>query len=188
MTSDNSRIQKFTRIIVGYPIVLLMISTALNVFAFGVAPIAMELPAPPVTFILIVSAVLLLANHTWLMTSTELTRLNHKMYATPEEWEQNKTSRQDVSPQGWQELDRRHNAHRNTTENTIYFILLALIMSVVTPTIIAAQIWIGMFGLARLGYTYCYLTGKSGARGIFMSLTLLSLYGMASYLVIGLLV
>ena len=44
------------------------------------------------------------------------------------------------------------------------------------------------FPLARLGYTYSYLAGKVEARGLFMSLSLAATYGIASYLVICLLV
>jgi hypothetical protein len=39
-----------------------------------------------------------------------------------------------------------------------------------------------------LGYTYSYLAGKDGARGLFMSLSLLAMYGIASYLVMSLVV
>ena len=86
------------------------------------------------------------------------------------------------------ELERRHNAHRNTTENTIYFIFLALVFVLVSPTTVAAQTWIVGFAVARLGYTYSYLAGKDSARGLFMTLSLLAMYGIASYLVISLLV
>lgn len=42
------------------------------------------------------------------------------------------------------------------------------------------------FALARMGYTYSYLSGQDKMRGVFMSLSLLALYGMASYLGIAL--
>ena len=72
------------------------------------------------------------------------------------------------------ELERRHNTHRNTTENTIYFTLLALVFVLVSPTTVAAQAWIVGFAVARLGYTYSYLAGKDDVRGLFMSLSLLA--------------
>ncbi len=86
------------------------------------------------------------------------------------------------------ELERRHNTHRNTTENTIYFILLALVFVFVSPTTVAAQAWIIGFAIARLGYTYSYLAGKDNVRGLFMSLSLLSKYGIVSYLAMSLFV
>ena len=36
--------------------------------------------------------------------------------------------------------------------------------------------------MARLGYTYSFLAGKDDLRGLFMSLGLLSVFAMASYL------
>lgn len=186
MTDDTQRQRKFTRILVAYPVVLILIALAANLFSFGVAPISAALPATEIIFALAAAAVLLVANHTWLMTSTELTRLKYGMQATPEEWDEGRTKREDVSPEGWRELERRHNAHRNATENTVYFVLLALIVSITSPTILAAQVWILAFAIARLGYTFCYLKGMSGARGLFMSLSLLSIYGLASYLAVGL--
>lgn len=185
MTKENDRKRKFTLIILAYPIVLILISTAVNLFGFGVTPAVIALPSTQVIFTLVVTAVLLVLNHTWLMTTTELTRLNFDMYATPEEWNENGAKREQVSQEGWRELERRHNAHRNATENAVYFVLLAFVMSVISPTTLAAQAWVIGFAVARLGYTYCYLKGMSGARGIFMSLTLLGVYGLASYLAIS---
>ena len=134
---------------------------------------------------LIIAAVLLVINHTWLMTTTELTRVKYKMYATPEEWAKNGIRQQDAPEEGLRELERRHNAHRNTTENAIYFFFLALVFVLISPTTLAAQVWIVAFPIARLGYTYSYLTGKVEARGLFMSLNLVAIYGIASYLAIS---
>ena len=122
------------------------------------------------------------------MTTTELTRVRFNMYATPEEWTASGRSPEDASAEGLRELERRHNAHRNTTENSIYFLLLVFIFVLVSPNTLAAQAWIIGFAVARLGYTYSYLVGRDKARGLFMSLSLLSLYGMASYLVASLFV
>ena len=185
MINENERKRKFSLIILAYPVALTLISTAVNLFGFGVTPAVIALPSTQVIFASVVTAVLLVLNHTWLMTTTELTRLNFNMYATPEEWDENGAKREQVSQEGWRELERRHNAHRNATENTVYFVLLAFMTSVISPTILAAQAWMIGFAVARLGYTYCYLKGMSGARGIFMSLTLLGVYGLASYLAIS---
>ncbi len=170
-----------------YPVAVLLVSLGLNLLLFGVNPYAVALPSAECIQALVVLAVLLALNHTWLMTSTELTRARFKMHATPEEWATSGTSPESAPREGVRELERHHNAHRNTTENTAYFSLLAFTFVWVTPTTAAAQVWLMGFGVARLGYTYSYLTGRDGTRGLFMTLGLLAMYGIASYLVLSLL-
>jgi uncharacterized MAPEG superfamily protein len=167
---------------------MLLAGLALNWFAFGIDPAVTSLPSAGVLSALVVSAILLVVNHTWLMTSTELTRLKYGLKATPEEWVASETRREDISKEGWRELERRHNAHRNATENSVYFVILAMIFSVVSPTVTAAQAWIIGFAVARLGYTFSYLSGWDDIRGVFMSLSLIAMYGMVSYLLISLFV
>ncbi len=169
-----------------YPLGVLLIGVVLNLFVFGVNPFAVALPSAECIRALVIAAVLLAINHTWIMTTTELTRVRFKMYSTPEEWAASGTSRQDAPEEGLRELERRHNTHRNTTENTTYFIFLASAFVLISPTTLAAQTWLIGFGVARLGYTYSYLAGKDNARGAFMTLSLLAMYGIASYLVMSL--
>ncbi len=185
MSPDQERKKKIARIILGYPFALVLVSLLVNFLLFGVDAIVIALPTPSIIMALILSAVLLLINHTWLMTSTELTRLKYNMHATPEEWAASKNSLSDVSQEGVRELQRRHNAHGNATENIVHFVSLAFLISIVSPVTIAAQVWIVGFAVGRVGHTFSYLTGKDGARGIFMSVSLVSLYGMASYLVVS---
>lgn len=168
-----------------YPFVLILIGIVLNLFMFGVKPLVMSLPSPEVIFALTVSSALLIGNHTWLMTTTELTRVRFNMAATPEEWAEKGANRQDTPRLAVEELERRHNAHRNTTENMVYFVFLVLLIVFVSPATLTVLVWAVGFGIARLGYTYSYLSGRTGARGLFMSLSLLSLYGMTSYLVMA---
>ncbi len=184
MTGRESRVRRFSLIIIAYPVVLILIGLGLNVFLFEFGPPVVALPTPEIVWALVVASTLLVLNHTWLMTATELTRLNYNMYASHEEWIQNDTRKEDVAERGWIELDRHHNAHRNTTENTLYFIILASLLSFVSPSVFAAQLWFIGFSVARLGYTFSALRGNSGLRGLFMSLSLLSLYGLTSYLVL----
>ncbi len=185
--NDQKRRQRNMMIVKAYPFALLLISAGLNFFVFGINPLAPALPAVGSIHALVVAAVLLVINHTWLMTTTELTRARFKMFATPEEWAASGTRQQSAPGEGVRELERHHNAHRNTTENTVYFAFLALIFVMVSPTIYAAYAWIAGFTVARLGYTYSYLKGKDGLRGLFMSLSLLAMYGMASYLAMSVL-
>lgn len=168
-----------------YPVAVLLVSLALNVFAFGVNPYVAALPSAWCMRALVIAAVLLAVNHTWLMTATELTRGRFKMHATPEEWAASGTSPEDAPREGIRELERHHNAHRNTTENTVYFIFLAVVFVLTSPSTAAALVWITGFAVARLGYTYSYLRGRDGVRGLFMTLGLLAMYGMASHLVVS---
>jgi len=145
----------------------------------------MALPSQQTLAVLVAAAALLLINHSWLMTSTELTRSRYGLFATPEEWAAAEKDRSGASAQGLQELERRHNAHRNTTENTVYFVFLAVPMAMISPSYPAFVVWVCGFGVARLGYTCSYLTGRDGLRGLFMSGGLLSLYGMVGYLLLA---
>jgi len=187
MPEKNKRTRAII-ILMGYPIAILTISTLINMFAFGVNAPIVALPALSHIYALIIAAILLLINHTWLMTSTELTRTRFKLYATPEEWAASGTSPHEAQEDGLREVERRHNTHRNTTENVIYFIFLVFVFVLISPTHLAGHIWIILFPSARLGYTYSYLAGKASARGLFMSLSLLALYGIASYLLISLVI
>lgn len=87
---------------------------------FGVTPASVALPSDEIILGLVVSAVLLVINHTWLMTTTELTRVRFGMHATPEEWAASGEQPENAPAEGLRELDRRHNIHRNATENSIY--------------------------------------------------------------------
>ena len=182
---NDLRKVRIRRLVLGYPLALIAAATLANYLLLGVAPLTVALPSPAVITALAICGTLLLLNHTWLMTSTELTRLNHDLSATPEEWRNSGRSRANASRQGEEELERRHNAHRNTTENVVYFAILALPFAFASPPPLTALVWIISFGAARLGYTYCYLTANTAGRGVFMSASLLALYGMAGYLVLG---
>ena len=185
-TEDTKRRGRMATIVIVYPVAVLLVSMVLNVFVFGVDPYVVALPSAACMRALVIAAVLLLFNHTWLMTATELTRGRYRMKTTPEEWGASGRRPQDAPPEGIRELERHHNAHRNATENTVHFGVLAFAFVLASPTTAAALAWLVGFGVARLGYTYSYLEGSDSARGLFMSLSLLAMYGMASYLVLSL--
>ena len=180
--------RKFTRIILAYPVALILIALLANLFLFGVTPATIALPDTEVLAPLVISALVLLGLHTWLMTSTELTRLHHDLHATPEEWEASDHAPEDISAKAQHELKRRHNAHTNMTENTLHFAILAILLALVSPAPLAAQVWSLAFAAGRFGHCFAYLSGQDSLRGIAMSLSLLSLYGMASYLAISLMI
>lgn len=188
MPQDEKSKNNIAKIVIAYPFVLILIGILINYFVFGVQPALVALPSMPIFTALVIAATLLLANHIWLMTSTELSRLKHNMRTTPEEWEASNYNLADVTDKGQQELERRHNAHRNATENMVHFVLLAVLFSIVSPATIAAQVLLVGFAVGRLGHSYCYLNAHDGARGIFMSISLASLFGLASYLVMSLFV
>lgn len=173
-------------IVTAYPIVLALVAIAVNVWVFGVPAIAVALPSTASVQALAIAAILLALNHTWLMTATELTRGRYKLFATPEEWTASGT-REDAAPrEGLRELSRHHNAHRNATENTAAFVLLAVVFVVTSPSAAAAYTWLVGFGVARLGHAYGYLGRSDGMRGLFMTLSLLAMYGLASHLALAL--
>ncbi|SMR81681.1 MAPEG family protein [Aliiroseovarius halocynthiae] len=188
MSQDQQRKKKYTKIILVYPVALIIASLLINIIFSGVDGFVVALPSRAVTVAMVLAAVLLLINHTWLMTSTELTRLRYDMHATPEEWAASANSKDDVSDEALEELQRRHNAHRNATENTVHFVFLAILVGLISPVTIAAQVWILGFAVGRLAHTYFYLVGNDNARGFAMSLSLVSLYGLASYAVVSLFV
>lgn len=187
-TEEMKRQKRTMSIVVIYQIVVILLSVALNIFVFEVHPFVVTLPSNELFQTLIIATVLLVLNHTWLMTATELTRVRFKMYSTPEEWLASGTNRGDATKKGISELERHHSTHQNTTENVVYYVLLALIFVFSSPPTIVATVWLVGFAVARLGYTYSYLYGKDNARGLFMSLSLLAMYGLASYLVMSLII
>lgn len=182
----DERQRRARLLVIGYPCAIVMIATLLNLFVFGVTPYIPSLPSLAPAQSLIVAALLLTLNHSWLMTATELTRVRFRMYATPEEWAKSGTRMEDIPKTGFVELERAHNAHRNTTENAIYFGLLATAFIFADPEKWSAIVWIIGFALTRLGYTYSYLRGNDDLRSLFMTLSLLSMYGIASHLLISL--
>lgn len=185
MNRQTERKRRAAWMVTAYPFVLILIGVLLNVLVFGTEPIVPAAPSPGALVAVIIAGALLVGNHTWLMTSTELTRVRFDMAATPEEWDEKGTDRTAIPQSALDELTRRHNAHRNTTENVVYFVLLAMVLIMVSPPDLAVQIWTIGFGVTRLGYTYSYLNARTGMRGLFMSLSLLSLYGMAGYLILA---
>jgi len=166
-----------------YPFALILVSFALTV-SLGIEPYVITLPSPEGMQAALISIVLLLINHTWLMTATELTRGKFKLQATPEEWAEKGQTADDASKEGLQELTRHHNAHRNTTENTLYFVLLATLFLLTSPSVHALYVLLVGFSVARLGYTYSYLVGNTNLHGIFMSLTLIATYSLALSLLV----
>ncbi len=184
----DDRQRRGMAIIIAYPIVVAFISAVLNFFVLGVEPYIIALPPEESIYALVATVILLTINHSWLMTATELTRVRFMMYATPEEWAASGMKKESATKLGIEELERTHNAHRNTTENTVCFALLSLVFILSSPGVNALIVWLVAYSVARLGYTYSYLTGKDGARGLFMTVSLLCMYGIATYLAISLVV
>ncbi|WP_299419577.1 MAPEG family protein [uncultured Shimia sp.] len=183
---DPNRVRRVRRIIIVYPFALITAAIILNLL-IGVMSAVPAVPTKPILIAFTISGLLLLANHVWLMTSTELTRLKYGLQATPEEWAKAGKVETEADPTGVREVKRHHDAHNNASENTLYFVVLAPAMMLISPTESLAFIWMVGFALGRLGHAYAYLSGKDGLRGIFMSVSLMSLFGMASYVALALL-
>lgn len=65
-------------------------------------------------------------------------------------------------------------AHRNTTDNTLPFLLLALVFVQMRPDPLETQILLGTFTAARLAYTVCYLGQIQPWRTIFYGVGVLA--------------
>ena len=168
------------------PLVLILVSSALHYFAFGAAPLVIAPPSVETMRALAVAAAVLTLNHTWLMTATELTRARYGMFATPDEW-RSAAKQPDAAPAtGVQELARHHNAHRNATENSVLFVLLALAFAFTSPSVSAANTWLLGFAVSRVGHAYGFLRGRDDIRGLCMTTSLLAMYGLMTHLVVGL--
>ena len=185
--SDPNK-KRTARIVTLYPLVTLLISVLINYFAFGINQIVVSVPSIEIVTSLAIAVALLVINHTCLMTSTELVRVRYGLRATPEDGNQAEDSPIEPSREALQALERRHSAHRNTTENIVYFALLVGVFILISPPTLCAQIWIIGFALSRLGHTYSYLAGNSDLRGIFMTLSLVAMYGMTSYIALSIFV
>ncbi|WP_104402673.1 MAPEG family protein [Vibrio penaeicida] len=181
MDKLDEKQRKFSKIVIFYPLGVFIASLLINWLVLDVNAFNASIPDKSIIGSMAVSGVIMLINHVWLMTATELVRVKYRIYATPEEWKASDSNIEDVSDVGWQELERVQNAHRNTNENTIYFLALALPFALLDPPSVTAYLWIVAYALARLGYTYSYLSGQDNLRGLFMTLGLLSSFGIASY-------
>ena len=171
-----------------YPLVLLLFSALLNYFLLGKTTLKVELPSQELIIVISIAIGLLVLNHTWLMTATELTRVNFKLYATPEEWKASGNNKQAISNLAKDEIERNYNAHRNTTENVVYFVMASLVYVLTAPSLMAASTLLIGFAVFRLGYSYSYLLGSDNLRGLFMTLSLLWLYTIISNPLIRLMV
>ena len=185
-SNENKKQQTAVKIVIAYPFVIFLIAITLNVFVFNVNHFVISVPSMEYIRALVIASILLIINHTWLMTSTELTRARFKMFSTPEEWAASGRTPDEAPVEGVIELKRHHDTHLNNTENIVYYTLLCFAFIFVSPPVIAAEIFIIGYAASRLGYTYSFLSGKDGARGLFMTLSLLAMYGIASYLLISL--
>lgn len=181
-TASPTKRQKMARrFILAYPFGLILIALGVTLLAATNGPTALQvaLPQPLHLQLFSLASVLLLANHIWLMTTTELLRLKHGLQATPEEYAARGLDPTAVSAEAQTELTRRHNAHRNATENTVYFAVLAIPFLLLSPPVWLTALWMLGFGLGRLGHAGAFLTGRAGWRGLFMSLSLTALFGLA---------
>ena len=186
MIELNQKQQKAMKLVIGYPFVLFAISFIPNLF-FIPDVVATAVPNQHIIIATAITAILFVINHSWLMTVTETTRVKYKLYATPEEWRENDLDPNNASEEAKQALERCHNAHRNTTENTIYFVVLLIPFVFFSPSTMAGYVWVVGFGVARLAYTYSYLNARDNLRGLFMTLGLICMYGLASYLILAIL-
>ncbi len=185
MTELDEKQKRGIRIVVAYPFVLLVMSILVNLLLLDIAAFKAGVPTEKHLWAIAIAGIAFAVNHSWLMTATEITRARYRMHATPEEWKASGTRLQDVPEPALRELERNHNAHRNANENTGYFVALLIPFVLVSPPVATTYVWLIGFALSRLGYTYGYLRGNDTVRSVFMTLGLLAMYGVASYLVLS---
>ena len=168
LSSDDGRTATLPlrTIVILYPVALATIAVVLNLIVWGVSPMAVSLPSHGGMAAAVITAVVLVVNHSWIMTKTELTRIDYNIAVTPEEAAGARALLEDRGSEATRALGRVHNTHRNSTENTVLFALLLPLFLVSSPTDMAVWVWCLSFGLGRLGHTYGYLTAHTGLRGI----------------------
>lgn len=76
------------------------------------------------------------------------------------------------------EIARVLRAHRNTTDNTVPFLLLGAVFVALGPSALEAQIFFYGFTAIRLLYSFCYLKGIQPFRTISYGLGVLLTLGM----------
>ncbi len=181
VNDKQSRTASFVRF---YPMLLIAMAALGNWVVFEVTPLQVGMPSNFSLAVFAISAVLMCINHTWLMTVTELTRVRYQIQTTPEEWSESALSRDDIPQEGWDELARARNAHRNCTENSVYLVMLGVPLLLCSANDVVS-IWLLEFALGRLGHTYAYLNKSDVLRGLFMTISLLAMYGIATYLLLA---
>ena len=171
-------------LVLGYPFVLFALALLINALVFDITPVSVSLPSSQPLLALVACGCVLVLNHAWLMTATELVRVHGELRATPEEWAASGLDPAQASAQALAELGRAHAAHRNATENTAVFALLVLPFMLVAPSAAAAWLWLLCFAVGRIGHALAYLQRRTDLRGAAMSLSLLGMFGVASNLLL----
>lgn len=77
------------------------------------------------------------------------------------------------------EVQRVLRAHRNTTDNTLPFLFVALVFVMAGPSALEAYIFLYGFLAARVLYSVCYLKGLQPWRTIFYGISVLLAAGTA---------
>lgn len=165
-------------ILLVYPLVPFVVALITNLLV-GVNRLEVALPTDTVIGFAALSVLFLIVNHTWLMTHTEVTRARFGLFATPEEEAESNPISQGVT--NTQELNRSHAAHRNLTENTVHFALALPVFLFLSPPATLAATWLCGYAIMRLGHTYFFLSGNANLRGVFMTGSLVALYGLVTY-------
>lgn len=184
--ADASDQKKFYAAIVGYPIVVALIALALSLYVLPTLVSGTSWPENTVLIAIALATGLLIVNHSWIITATELARLKHGIYVVPEEIPSEKQATYAPSSEGQADVARCHNIHRNTTENVVYIFPLAIAIWLAAPQLTESAIWIVTFAVARLGYTYSYLRANTALRSVCMTASLLAMFGLSFQLLYAL--
>lgn len=99
-----------------------------------------------------------------------------KTTLNPEDAQQFKTNLVESEPA---EVARVLRAHRNTADNTLPFLFVALVFVMAGPSALEAYILLYGFMAARVLYSVCYLKGVQPWRTIFYGISVLFAAGTA---------
>jgi len=99
-----------------------------------------------------------------------------KTTLNPEDARQFKTNLVESEPA---EVARVLRAHRNTADNTLPFLFVALVFVMAGPSALEAYIFLYGFMAARVLYSVCYLKGVQPWRTIFYGISVLLAAGTA---------
>lgn len=119
---------------------------------------------------LVITTVVNWLNLTVLWNMSGATRGKTKTTLNPEDAVAFKGQQVDADPP---EVARVLRAHRNTFDNTVPFLILALVFSGLGPSTLEAQVLLYGFTAARVAYSVCYLKGLQPWRTIMYAIGVL---------------
>jgi len=131
----------------------------------------------------VASAIVLTLNAIGLANATALTRAKADEVINPEDAP--RTKKANVVYEGGNDMTARYRrAHRNALENTPFFMITALLLTMMGTSATVGGIVFGGYAVARVLHSVCYVKGVQPFRTIFFvlgSLLQLAVLGLIGY-------